>query len=292
MFTGRPELNVALQSTNLAPGQEVRGVVRITSEAERQVDRGFVALRCEERYEYRERRRSSGSRSGSHITSVTDTNLLLDQEQEFIGATLVLPGESAEYPFSLAIPQNAPPTYQGEILKLRWFIHARLDLDRAFDSKAEVDLVVYHPPEGPYPQPRFPLDQESHSECNVAVQLESEVVGAGGIVRGVLRIEPREEFEAQEVRAQLRRVEHVPQREGNTSTEEVAVAVLTGESSFMPGVPMDLPFELAVPATPHPSTYTAHAAVYWEVDLTLARRLRGDLHLIRSLHVYSMPAGE
>ncbi len=289
LLGGRPELNIQLETPHVHPGEEVRGVVHLQASSERGVEQGMVSLRCEEEYVYRERRRRSGSRSGSEVVSDREKTLLVDESQVFLDKTVVLPGQGSEFPFSFRVPEGAPPTYEGDILKLRWYVHAKLDLDRSLDATADASVSVYLPPEGPYPQPRYEATTASHEVCDLAMQLDGEVFAAGGAVSGVLHVQPKVELEVQGIRVELARVEWVPMKQGNTDETHIRSVRLLDRLRLPGGVPVDLPFRIDIPAALHPSAYTAHGAAYWELDAIVARSWKGDLHLRKGIHVYTAP---
>lgn len=292
VFGSRPAVSLHLENAALRSGAEVRGAVLVQSESEREVDRGLVYLRCEEECEYRVRRRSSSRQGGDSVQTEREHTRLVDLEAPFLDKTVLIPGQAAEYGFTLQLPQGAPPTYRGDILRLRWSVYARLDLDRALDSTAEEELTVYQPPEGPYPQPRYDSDVERHSECEISLSLDGTSYRTGDQVGGTLRVEPRESFKAQEIRLELERVEYVPRHEGNTRSGRMAGIQLAPETELAQGTPLDLPFRLDVPPDLCPSTFTQHAAVYWELVAVVARSWRGDLHLRKGVHVHTLPPGE
>lgn len=290
VFTSRPEMTIQLERTEFAPGEEVRGAVLVRSEKEREIDRGLVYLRCEEKYKYRERRRSG--KSGTSIVTDTATVRLLDVERCFTDRTTLLGGYTAEHAFLLSIPQGAPPTYRGDILNLRWSVHAKLDLDQALDSQAEAELLVHRLPTGPYPQPRYAADSEHHGECSLALTLEGTAFREGESVCGVVHIEPRTAFGAQEIRLELQRTEHVPMHAGNTNCDTVATQTLASGLEMYADLPVELPFEIQLPAAFQPSVATGHGAVYWELDVIIARAWKSDLHLRKGIHVFTLLADE
>lgn len=283
----QPEISVRLREPVAVPGGEVSGIVVVRSGSEREVQRGGVYLRCEEECEIRVVR---GSGKHRRVRRERVSTLLLDLEQPFIERGVLIGGHETEHGFSLPIPEQAPPTYEGDILRLRWYVHAKLDMEMSLDPQAEAGLTVYQPPEGPYPEPRHGADYADHPECGMGLALEGTAAEAGGVFCGAVRLEPRESFAVQEVRLQLRRVEHVPLYKGNTASHPVVEARILGGMELHAGLPVDVPFRLDVPGDLCPSVATSHATVYWELDVVAARSWKEDLHLEYGIHVYTLPA--
>lgn len=289
IFSSAPDLSIQVHQPTFAPGAPVEGVLSVRSDADRDVARVLVVLVCEEEYEYRVRQRSGKT---SHVVSRRETHTLFEQEHELSGPTTLPADQPTTFGFALALPEAAPPSYGGEILTLRWTVRARLDLPRAPDARTDTPLSVLLPPGGPYPQPRHAADREEHDECDLSISLEGTAWALGSEVSGVVRIEPKQAFAVQEVRAELRRVEIVPAHLGNERDERGAVAVLSPARELDLGLPVELPFRLPLPSGALPSVSTPHGVAYWEVDVVLARKLRGDLHLRRGVHAYNLVADD
>ncbi len=288
LFGGRPELSVELDRNAVAPRATVQGTLSVSSEKDRDVTGGVVCLRCDEVYKYRVRRRSGKQ---TRVVTATETCRLVDEQQDFTGPSVMPAGQTMTYGFCFELPE-APPTYQGDLLNVRWSVWAKLAVDDALDAIAEAPLVVYHPPEGPYPQSPVEADPERHAECDIDLTLEGTAFRLGGEVCGVLRLETRDELEAQEVRVELNRVEHVPARLGNTRSERVVIARLTSQTQLLPGVSLDLPFRLELPDELTPSVSLPHGTAYYELDAVVARSWQSDLHLCRGMHAFTLPADD
>lgn len=289
LFGSRPELDIQLERTAYRAGDSVHGLVLVRSEKEREVDSGEVYLRCVETYEYRKRDRSNRD-NRNDIDTIRESDTVIEFGQQFCGQTVLLPGQESQHPFSFTIPAGALPSYEGDILDVRWSVYAKLDLDRALDATEEAAVTVYLPPEGPYPQPRYTSDSAEHEQAGIALTLEGTAFGPGSTIRGVLHIHPRQPFTVEEVRLELHREENVPMREGNTDSETVSNCQVLPQTEFFPGTPMHVPFELPGPSTISPSVTTPHGVGYWELEVILARAWRGDLNLRKGVFFYTLPA--
>ncbi len=281
-------MRVELEHNAVAPRATVEGTLSVSSEKDRDVSGGVVCLRCEEVYKYRVRRRS-GKRT--RVVTATETCRLVDEQQDFTGPSVMPAEQTVTYGFCFELPE-APPTYQGDLLNVRWSVWAKLAVDDALDATAEAPLIVYHPPQGPYPQPPVDADGEGHAECDIDLTLEGTAFRLGGELCGVLRLEPRDELEAQEARVELNRVEHVPARLGNTRSERVAITRLTSQTQLLPGVPQDLSFRMELPEELTPSVSLPHGSAYYELDAVVARSWQSDLHLRRGIHTFTLPADD
>lgn len=292
MFDGlfhKPNVEVSYKPGTFTSGNTIEGMVRVTCEQELEIRRAVVYLKCEEEYEYKIRKRSSRS---SYTTTETGSAVLAKNEQPFWeGATLPV-GEMA-YGFSIQIPKNVRPTYNGDILRVRTVLGANLDIPKAMDRSHEVQPTIYLPYQGPYPQPRHAADREDSDKCMIILKLDQDAARLGAPLRGGVTITPHDNFDAQEVRVEVERTEIVPAHRGNESSEAVTTARLASELAFYSDQNVTLPIDLQLPnSVPGPSVSTPHAVVYWELKVIVALSWRPDICLTRGIQVYNLPDHE
>lgn len=62
------------------------------------------------------------------------------------GYTKEFPSKDAKIngnlPFEYVVPVNAPPTYNGQALKSKWFVKVKIDIPFWFDKNIEKEVVV------------------------------------------------------------------------------------------------------------------------------------------------------
>jgi hypothetical protein len=109
------------------PGDVVRATLTIENEQDLKVQQGRVVFVRREEYQYRYRTASSGKSHGSsyHTAWATDEQEL--QREVMIQEGVVPGGVPQVYQFEAAIPSDASPSCEGNIVKLKWLVKATLD---------------------------------------------------------------------------------------------------------------------------------------------------------------------
>lgn len=286
LFGSGPEVSLQTDSGQLGPGQELRGSVTIRCTEEHDVRSGTVALQCEAEIEARVRQR--GQR-GSRVVKRRGRDNVYEQEQTLLEGSVLPAGQLSTYGFVFLLPNPALPTYEGEILKLRWKLRTKLDIKSAFDASAEQEMVVCLPPAGPY-TPDPDANEPTYDECDLTLSLGGTAVRTGGTLTGAVHVIAKQALELHEVRVHLSRREQVTVGEGNEHSVEAARLPIAPASTLAAGDQRDYPFSIELPAGRTPSVWTPVGGAYWELDVVLARRLAPDLHLKRRINVYTEPS--
>ncbi len=280
------EVRISVEPGPVVLGGKICGIVHVTTGREISVRRAVAYLRCDEEAEYRVRRRSNNR---TYTTTDRETCHVVDEESELSREIPLPPGMPLDLPFGLDIPQDAPPTYQGDALRVTWRLGARLDVGWALDPHEEVELTVHLPPNGPYAQVQGDHSNEPNDLCDLEVKLDGSAFATGSTVKGRLRIAPKQDFDAQEVRLRLVRTEYVPGKAGNKHDSEEGTCRVASETGFSLGSPVELPFGVAIPEVVCPSASTPHAIAFWWLDFTVARSWSTDVRYHQVINVYSMP---
>lgn len=76
-------------------------------------------------------------------------------QQDLLAGQLTGVG-TRRFPFEVEVPPDAPFTYRGKRLDVRWFLRARADIPLAFDPRAEEEIEVEVPEGPPEPPPETP----------------------------------------------------------------------------------------------------------------------------------------
>lgn len=287
LFGSAPEVTLHTDTTEVGPGQELRGSVTVRCAEDHDVRGGTIALQCEAEIEARFRQRG---RQGSRVVKKRGRDKVFEQEQKLFEASVLPAGPLSTYGFVFVLPDTALPTYDGEILKLRWKLCAKLDIKSAPDASAEQDIVVCLPPAGPYPPPSEDDLEEAYSQCGLALELDGSAVCTGGTLSGTLRILAKQGLELQELRAQLSRREQVTVGEGNEHSVELARVQIAQETTLSAGEQHEYRLSVDVPPGRTPSVATPVGGANWALDVVLSRRLAPDIHLKRRINVYTEPS--
>jgi hypothetical protein len=268
------------------PGDVVRATVTIESEQDLKVQQGRVAFVRREEYQYRYRSASSGKSHGSSYHTAWDTD-----EQELLREVIIqegiLPaGVPHVYQFEAAIPSDASPSCEGNIVKLKWLAKATLDRKMAPDVNAETEVMVFVVSPGR----QAGAGEFGHSneprEAELALALPGKEWVAGDTVEGQLLVRPQNDFDVSEVRVELVCREYVPRAAGNERLSEIKQQV-AGKTHLQNGQALAYPFSLRIPDSSPPTSQMRQSSVSWMLKGVLARSLRADTRVEEEVLVYS-----
>ena len=285
---GKVSLNVVLDRPDMPyqPGETVHVTLTVQGEKELKIQQGRVALVYTEEYRIRERERDSDDNS----TSVNERTLNDHKEirREVFMQEGVIPATTAKsYTFDLLLPGDAAPTCSGRIINSTWQVKATLDRKMAPDVNNEAALTVNAPAPGRrLAAGNFGMASNT-GDTDMAIWLPKEEWRAGETIEGKLIVTPKKDFDVNEVRVELRRVENVPEQEGNTFTDNVAVLKPGAGTKFSAGTVVEYPFSVRLPDKGSPTMRGLHGTVVWSLKGVLARRLRSDYTVEEEIGVYA-----
>jgi hypothetical protein len=191
------------------------------------------------------------------------------------------------YQFEAAIPSDASPSCEGNIVKLKWLVKATLDRKMAPDVNAETEVLVFVVPPGRL----VGAGEFGHSneprEAELALALPGKEWVAGDTVEGQLLVRPQKEFDVSEVRVELVCREYVPRAEGHERLSEIKLQV-AGKTHLQNGQALSYPFSLRIPDSAPPTSPMRQSSVSWMVKGVLARSLRADTRVEEEIFVYSI----
>ncbi len=126
-------LDIGLIKNSFIPGETVKGRVKLVLDKPVKARRFLISLTGEEWVDV-----SCGS-GKSRRAKKEEINIHND-EIELSGEKVY---DFVEKDFEFKIPENAPPTIEGDGAGLRWFAHAKLDIQMGRDKNAREKLLVY-----------------------------------------------------------------------------------------------------------------------------------------------------
>jgi hypothetical protein len=126
-------LDIGFMKISFMPGETVKGRVKLVLDKPVKARRLLISLRGEEWVDV-----SCGS--GKSRRAKKEEIKIHSDEIELSGERVY---DFVEKDFEFKIPENAPPTIEGEGAGLQWFVHAKLDIPMGRDKNARVDLFVY-----------------------------------------------------------------------------------------------------------------------------------------------------
>jgi hypothetical protein len=126
-------LDIGSIKNSFMPGETVKGTVKLILGEPVKARRFLISLIGEEWVDV-----SCGS--GKSRRAKKEEIKIHSDEIELSGGGLY---DFVEKDFGFKIPENAPPTIEGDGAGLRWFVHAKLDIPMGRDKNAGVELFVY-----------------------------------------------------------------------------------------------------------------------------------------------------
>ena len=269
------------------PGETIRVTVEIQPDSDLKLQSAQLELRGTEQYKYTSRSTSTDS-DGKTVESESEQwgyHNFYSNIEKFLGETSLAGSKPQPYRFEMSLPADALPSCNGEIERIYWGFHVKLNRRMATDLHAEAVVVVHTLPAnsltlaGEYGGSSEPKETEL---VLILPQLEATV---GQSFNGQLRIVPYKNF-ASGVRIELVRVESVYCDCGNY--RETAFPVKLAENTdFSANQQVILPFQVSVPADAAPSVETNNAHIHWLIRGVLDRRLRTDTTVEQEIVVYS-----
>lgn len=267
------------------PGETVQATVTLESSRELKVRAGQIALIAQEDYKYNyeetdsEGDRSTGSRWGQTRHEV--------DRRDFLGETVFPANTHQSYAFTFVIPPTAPPSGSGSIFRLQWFVEVKLDRKLAADVHGRADLTVLALPRAQQVTPGEYGDSNHPNDAELTLFLPGLEWGPGQTLTGELRLYPRKEFTANEVRLELVQHEWVPREQGNVADTIAAKVKLAGKTALRAGQAQRFPFQVTLPANAVPSLEGQEGTLSWCLRGILARTLRSDIRAEATLTVYN-----
>jgi hypothetical protein len=284
VFGPKADLQISLDRESVLPGETVEATIRILGgRKDLELQEGRLELVYENEYKYRHR---AGYGDSRHTATTKATDRLVADGRRFVEAGAIAADTPFEATASLTIPAIAPPSAEGEITKVRWKMVATLARPHARDVHDEALLTVLSPAAETLDAP----DIETRGDVELSFRLDREHFAPGDIVQGTLVATPLQACEANEVRVELVRHEHVPRNLGNTEDVKEAEAIFESDVRLSLGAPREWPFQLQLPAVVVPCLQTGHSRVTWLLNGIGSRRLRRDYRVSQPIDVHTAPS--
>jgi len=289
-------------ATGFTLGGEVRGRVTVSVEDTLRIDGAELYLLCRGIYGH-----DQVGENGSEARLIRQEREYVLQKEEILRAGVLRRGQVLHLPFRFTLPADAPPTYDGLICAVHWSMHAILRApDLPLITSSQGLFVTSAEPAGvPTSNEGYQVTSSSQL-CQLTLSLPRATCMEGERLEGRMQIMPLADFEADEVRAVLLRIENVPQgddhlfyvsewdREGRTLRGErlpggsgtsyiwlESEVALTGVTFFRANESITRPFTLEIPSAWRPTFFTHEGHATWKVGVVVTRSGHSD---VRALH--------
>lgn len=244
----KTSLDIDLTRQIFRPGEEIHGKVYLHTDRKPKIRELIVSLQGEEML-------GANSIARSIIRPIINEKVVFLKNRDGMekfegnGATGM---ETASFPITFKIPEDASPSYASDTLQCSYFIKGRLDLADAFDviEKMRITIVPYTQDDAP-PHPVNILLEEENLKINV--ELEKDVLLAGETLSGSLQMEHIPQKAPTQVNFELRAQERSTEEKFQFKrtlwnlTKEVPLKDLDIDTGYTLAkfefpIPLDVPF--------------------------------------------------
>ena len=279
------KVEVTPEKETYLPGEVVNVAVRIEAKKDLDIHEARAELFYSNRYSYL----TFDPRGGSLLVDETD-KVVMDTER-FLQAGVIRKGSVAERRVPLELPEEAPPTGEGNITGVSWAVGVVLEAAGVPDVNEEAPITVLSSHNVYAPRTESEPVLGSPEDCRMEFRLLGSGFRAGERIEGRFVVTPEQSFEAQDVRVELLRREIVLRDEGNTDETIEAQATVAESPRLQSGISQEYPFGVAVPrrASACPSSETEQTYVGWFIRGVIRRKLHRDYTLEQELNIYNGP---
>jgi hypothetical protein len=281
----KAKVEVTPEKETYLPGEAVNVAVRIEAKKGLDIHEARVELFYSNRYSYS----TSDSRGGSLLIDETDKVVM--GIERFLQAGVIRKGSVAERRVSLELPEEVPPTGEGNITGVLWAVRVVLEAAGVPDINEEAPITVLSSHNTYAPRIESEPVFGSPEDCRMEFRLLVRSFRAGERIEGRLVLTPKKNFEGQDVRVELVRREIVLKDEGNTDETIEAQDTVAESTRMQSGISQEHPFGVAVPrrASACPSSETEQTYVRWFIRGVIRRKLHRDPTLEQELNIYNGP---
>jgi len=304
---GRASLSIVLDNplAYYRPGSEIVGWVHVSADDTLRIDSGELYLLCRGIYAH-----DQLGQDGSEPTFVRQEREYLLQREVFLQPGVLRRGQTLRLPFRFALPADALPTYRGLICSVQWSLYAVLRAPDIPLIKSAQELKVASTDPTDVPLSDTYQVTSSSQVCQLVLTLPRAMYSEGESLEGRIQITPLTDFEADEVRAVLLRIESVPQGDdhlfyvtewneqggavrgermpGGLGTSYIWLeneAVLTGDTFFRSTESVTRPFALEIPSALRPTFATREGHATWKVGVVVSRQGHSDVRVLHEIIV-------
>lgn len=267
------------------PGDDVLVTVSMEVREDTAVRGGHAALVYREavvfKYEYED---SSDDETRSRTETQTVETVV--QQADLFGEDVLQRGERCRFILTFTLPKDAASSVDGRLITRAWLLVVTLDRPNALDETATAELVVTPPATG---QRRDLATSEQVAELGeLVLHLNGDRWHPGDVVAGELIIHPSGDWPSSSVTVELTWHEHVWGRLPTTERlpgyvrriidhrhdGRVARLEAARDCGLRSGEALHVPFEIALPITPLPSTMSPVCRLEWQLKVDVSRPFR------------------
>ena len=265
LFGGKMSVDLTVDGQTVEPGQSMACRVDVGGGGDDKLRGLRVELAYKNTY-YHRTHDSDGH--GSDETRTSDNVVVASEKVPADDPSMT--GDSGTFEFTLAIPEDVPPSAPKWV---DWSVTAILDRKLARDRRESVPITVLGL-SGGYAMWASSAQRCAEDNCDMQLDVSSRTARVGETLTGTLRVEPKRDFECRSVYVAIEGAMH---HEDNIEREVGEVKVtLADRPTFSPGVAQEFPFQITLPGDALPSFLAEHSQLRWHLKGVCDRKLRGD----------------
>ncbi len=208
-------------------------------------------------------------------------------EDNLLGEAELARGLNDTYTLQWTIPEDALPSYAGEIITNKYC--ARVDLERTEGKglRKEVELLVVQPASGKDLESGLFGKVKNAHDANMQFELPKLEYVEGETLSGRLQVDPRVDIEAREIRLEWERVETVTQGDTeNISTHKSETHKLAGITILKSGESSSYNFSFPVKIEVCPTFKEGDTEGAWLLRAVISRPLATDCEVEKAISLY------
>ena len=289
----KAQFDVEVVSGDLFPGSTVEIRTTFQPQEQFQVREAVIGLVCTEKsWKWR-----SGTKKG-----VTDLDLLLGEvrhstelvkmTESLLDSSELIPGTDYRKYVEFTIPENSPPTAQGDVVDISWRLFAYVVPDKRAQISRHQDIRVLSSPDGDDGmREAVPVALEAHFDrCELGMNVDSRLAEIGGILTGNFRLTSSQDTRLFWVTVELVCTERAGLKE--KFPKDFIRFIFDMNRQFQANEVKEWPFEIRLPRNALASVSQSETEVRWELRAGATPRMRSRMTVSTPIRVFSVPPAQ
>lgn len=289
IFGSELHTKVEVEGREFRPGDIVRARLTIDCPEAQEVREIYVGLVRHEDLKVK-RYEPNRSRPGQQlVTSWDTTRQWLAKEYarwEGMYDWKMPAGLQQTYDFEFSIPDDAPPTFAGDVVRRQWCVQLMIDRQKAMDigHSTRLKVLLLSPPD---PPPPAELTRFSSDAVEMWIWLPRFAYAQGQEVKGRVNVTARKRIVARSVRIELRRFEVVTAGDVENDSSQTPFQVeIASETTFQPGVETAIEFSFLADTFGTPTHATYLCSSRWSLAAVLDIAWAYDHEVVQEISIY------
>jgi hypothetical protein len=267
------------------PGDVVHATVSLQVDKPVKVREVRVVLIAKQSYKAQVKQEDTTTKETRIVDSMVNEEKEIDKQIPIREGTL---NAGQTVTADLRIPADAVAPYHSDYIETHWLVKVTVDRPMAGDSNAEIELPLIVPAPGLYAKQGEFGNGTGLDVAALRFNLPKLEFVQGETLSGELIIEPRQDFEAREIRLELLHQEHISAgdqaRDVETSDQKVQLA---GTTPLTHDKAVRYDFSFAVAPKGQPTAVAPKGTSRWILKATVDRPWASDAEVTQEVYIYS-----